>query len=180
VSASPSAPASNVSTTATSSQPVCSCPSSTGDPLASIIQGISAGIEGDIGSFVQGIIQNITGSIESNSTGNSIDSFIQEIISSFISGTGSSLFNSLAGSGSELGKFFSEVVGNFTANVDNKLSKAENSVAEGITSALGIQEFYSIHLRDVCSGTLSSPSDPNAKFNITACFPYSDAASGKS
>jgi len=88
------------------------------------------------------------------------------------------LLKSLTAPGSELSDFFVNVVGNFTAEIDNKLSKAEDSVAEGITNAMGIHEFYSLHLRDVCMGTLSSPSDPHAKFNITSCFPYSAAASG--
>ncbi|KAE9376271.1 hypothetical protein N431DRAFT_529122 [Stipitochalara longipes BDJ] len=190
--------------TTTSSQPVCSCANSTADPLANIIQDITAGIEGGIGNLVEGFIQNITGSIESGpdgsvaelgqffdgllknitekgngtSTGSSTDLFIQNLVSNIISKTGSRLLDSLTGSGSGLKVLLSNIISNFTTKVDNGLSKAEGTVAEGITNALGIQEFYSLHLRDVCSGTLSNSSDPHAKFNITACFPYSVAASG--
>ncbi|PMD29659.1 hypothetical protein L207DRAFT_574053 [Hyaloscypha variabilis F] len=88
------------------------------------------------------------------------------------------MFSSLTGSTSELKVLFSSLISNFTAKVDNGLSKAEVTVAEGITNALGIQDFYSLHLRDICSGTFSSSSDLRTRFNITACFPYSVAAPG--
>ena len=199
--------ASNVSPKTNFSQAICSYANSTSESLASIIEDITFGIEGGIGSFVQGIIQNITGSIDSSPTsgasevglflegllknetsraGNrtspetSIDTFIQDLISSIFSGAESRILNAVTGTGSGLKVLLTAIINNFTTKVDNGLSKAEGSVAAGITNALGRQDFYSVHLRDVCSGTLSSSSEPHAKFNITACFPYSVAASGKS
>jgi hypothetical protein len=184
-------------------QPTCSCAV---DPLANITQDITAGVESGLGSLVPGIIQNITGELDPDlksnisntgvvftgvlknttetlngtSTGTSTDSFIQDLVSNLIYETGSSLFSSLTRSTSELKVLFSSLISNFTAKVDNGLSKAEGTVAEGITNALGIQDFYSLHLRDVCSGTFPSSSDLRTRFNITVCFPYSVAASGKS
>jgi hypothetical protein len=176
------------------------------DPLVNITQDITAGVETGLGSLVQGIIRNITGEVEPDlnsnisnigvvfagvlknttetvkgtSTGTSIDSFIQDLVSNLIYETGSNLFRLLTGSTSELKVMFSSLISNFTAKADYGLSKAEGTVAEGITNALGIQDFYSLHLRDVCSGKFSSSSDLRTGFNITACFPYSVAASGKS
>ncbi|KAE8444373.1 hypothetical protein EG329_000573 [Mollisiaceae sp. DMI_Dod_QoI] len=195
--------ASGLSVTATSPASVASATTPANEPFASIIQSLTSGFEsalaaaeGDIGALIQGLVQNVAGSIESelengegelrqffdnifqnltavfkhgSSTG--VGSLIGGIIANLTSGVGLSL----AGSGNGLAGLFSSVVGNFTADLDVGLSKAEDGVAEGITKALGIEEFYSIHLREVCAGTFS---DSNAKFNISGCYPYSEAAPG--
>ena len=201
---SPTLPTVNSSSmTGSSSQPCAS------NFLANITQDITLGIEDGLGLLVHQFIQNITGTNQSNltndegalalllggsltndttesgnasSTGTSFDSSIQSLVSSLIYGAGSNLLDLLTGSGSGSGLkgLLSGIINNFTTKVDNGLSKAEGTVAEGISSALGVQEFYSLHLRDICSGMLSNSSDPLAKFNITACYPYSVAASGKS
>ncbi|KUJ20225.1 uncharacterized protein LY89DRAFT_731450 [Mollisia scopiformis] len=197
-----STPATNLTASSSSywqaAQPVTT--TSAGDPVASAIQSLTAGLEnslvdleGDIGTFIEGLIQNITQSIESGGEGG-ISQFFDNIFQNLTAGLthGSSTGigalldgilsigagNPLAASGSSLTQLFSDLVGNFTAGLDNGLSKAEGSVAQGIVSALGIEEFYSIHLRDVCAGSLSNAADPHARFNISNCFSYGEAASG--
>lgn len=198
-------PSGNISVTPTSSQPAASTTPAALDPLASIIQSFEASlegaltaVEGDIGAFIQGLFQNVTRGIESGltggesevgqflssifqnitsglSTGSGIGAVIEEIIESLTSGAG----NSLTTSGSGLATLFSSIVSNFTAGLDSGLSKAEGRVAEGITNALGIEEFYSIHLQDVCAGNFSDTTNPHSKFNVSGCYSYSEAASGK-
>lgn len=191
--------------TVTSSQPPAPATTAAADPFTSIVQsfettleGALAAAEGDIGAFVLGLFQNITGNIESglaggegelgqflngvfqNATaglvhGSSFGTLIGEIIASLTSGAG----NSLTTSGGGLTELFSSIVGNFTAGLDSGLSKAEDRVAEGITNALGIEEFYSIHLREVCAGNFSDATNPRAKVNVSGCYSYYDAASGE-
>lgn len=176
----------------------------TGDPIASAIQVLTAdlenallAVEGNLGSFLGGVVQNLTESIEAGLTsggGNFFDSILQDLagavtqgpftgigslIESIIAGFTCSAGCSASSSGSRLADLFSNIIGNITVGLDTGLSKAEGSVAQGITNALGIEQFYAIHLQKVCAGTLSDASDPHARFIISACFSYAEAASGE-
>lgn len=50
------------------------------------------------------------------------------------------------------------------------LSDIQNDLADQLAKKLGIKEFYSIHLVDLCQGDFSpKPTDPEATFNVTNC-----------
>jgi len=167
-----------------------------------IISGLEGGIsnaENEIGGFLRGVVQNITTSLEDglstggddlgqlistafqNLTEGIENSLSSTVLGSFLQDILQTLFtNSSISSGRSISNLLQGVIGNFSTGIAAVLSKAEGTAAQGIAEALGIQQLYSLHLRQVCSGTLSSPSDPHATFNITGCFTYSEAAAGLS
>ncbi|KUI60919.1 hypothetical protein VP1G_08116 [Cytospora mali] len=52
----------------------------------------------------------------------------------------------------------------------DKLSDIENDIANQLAKKLGIKEFYSIHLIDLCYGDFKpNATDPDANFNVTNC-----------
>ncbi|KUI72484.1 hypothetical protein VM1G_07624 [Cytospora mali] len=52
----------------------------------------------------------------------------------------------------------------------DKLSDIENDIADKLARKLGIKEFYSIHLIDLCYGDFKpNATDPDANFNVTNC-----------
>lgn len=59
------------------------------------------------------------------------------------------------------------------------LSDIENDIADQLAKKLGIKEFYSIHLVDLCYGDFEpNATDPHATFNVTNCttpFHYSES-----
>lgn len=57
------------------------------------------------------------------------------------------------------------------------LQDIQNDIADKLAKELGIKEFYSIHLVDLCQGDFSpKPTDPEATFDVENCtepFNYS-------
>lgn len=54
--------------------------------------------------------------------------------------------------------------------VTDALSDAENDLADELAKKLGIKEFYSIHLADLCDGDFApNATNPDATFNVTNC-----------
>lgn len=57
------------------------------------------------------------------------------------------------------------------------LQDIQNDIADELAKKLGIKEFYSIHLVDLCQGDFSpKPTDPEATFDVENCteaFNYS-------
>lgn len=50
------------------------------------------------------------------------------------------------------------------------LQDIQNDLADQLAKKLGIKEFYSIHLVDLCQGDFSpKPTDPEATFDVTNC-----------
>jgi len=148
--------------------------------LRGVVQNITTGLENDLstggdnlGQLLTTAFQNLTGGIESALSGGGLGTFLQNILQGFFA-------SSSSGAGGSIGNLLQGVIGNLSTGIAAGLSKAEGSAAQGIAEALGIQQLYSLHLRQVCSGTLSSTSDPHATFNITGCFTYSEAAAGLS
>ena len=151
-----------------------------GEIIEVVVKNITSSIENDLGSFFKQLLQNVTVGFETALTNGTLSSFLDDIIQDISSSTtGMGLLGSLTSSGGELEQFFQGVLGNFTTGIASGLSKAEGTAAKGITNALGIEQFYSLHLRTVCAGSLSSPSDPSATFHIAGCFSYSEAATGR-
>ena len=149
--------------------------------LQQILTNITSGIvrnlskkEGDLGQLFGDIVQNITAGIkeEISKAGAPV---LQQLLQGLVTGNHN---GSLSNSG-VVNNFLDGVLGNFSTEISSGLSRAQGTAAKGIANALGIQHFYSMHLRQICSGTLSSKSDPNAKFNIFGCFTYPEAATGK-
>jgi len=146
--------------------------------LREVVQNITTSLEddlstggGDLGQLLSTAFQNLTGGIENSLSGARLGSFLQDILQDLSP-------SSVSGSWGGISNLLQGVIGNFSTGIAAVLSKAEGTAAQGIAEALGIQQLYSLHLRQVCSGTLSSSSDPHATFNITGCFTYSEAAAG--
>jgi hypothetical protein len=130
--------------------------------------------ESELGQILATLLQNATQSL-GNSSG-SAGSFFQSVIQGVFSDMGDSLSTTNTTGG--FNGFIKEILGKFSESIATGLTKAQGEAAQGISESLGIQQFYSLHLREVCAGNLSSPSDPNAVFTITRCLSYSDATSG--
>jgi hypothetical protein len=150
--------------------------------LGYIIGNITADLQsglgnGQLGTIFQNQFRNFTTNLgEAISDG--VESFFQDILQRLDTGGLGSLQTSTMNSG--LNTFIQEALSNFTAGVATGLSEAESAAAQGITKVLGVQQLYALHLRNVCTGVLSSPSDPQASFTITGCLTYSEAASSRS
>ncbi|ROV93503.1 hypothetical protein VSDG_06807 [Cytospora chrysosperma] len=57
-----------------------------------------------------------------------------------------------------------------TGDVSSALSDIENDLADELAKKLGIKEFYSIHLVDLCDGDFEpNATNPDATFNVTNC-----------
>jgi hypothetical protein len=146
--------------------------------IATILENGLQNSEGELGKFLGTLLQNATQSLGGSSS--SGGSFLESIIKGLFSDGGSGSFstNSTTNSTGGFNAFFKGILGNFSQGIATGLTKAEGEAAQGLTEALGIQQFYSLHLREVCTGNLSSPSDPQAIFKITGCLSYSDATTG--
>lgn len=60
--------------------------------------------------------------------------------------------------------------GAVATGVAGKLSDLENDIADKLAKALGIKQFYSLHLSDMCEGDFTpNATDANAGFNATKC-----------
>ncbi|KAJ9129839.1 hypothetical protein NKR23_g12442 [Pleurostoma richardsiae] len=76
-------------------------------------------------------------------------------------------------SGSGLGGFFGSLVSSATAAVgalESGLADIEASAADQLARKLGIKEFYTLHITDLCEGDFSpNATAPNAGYNVTNC-----------
>lgn len=83
--------------------------------------------------------------------------------------------NGLSTLTSEAGSVASSAAG----DVSSALSDIENDLADELAKKLGIKEFYSIHLVDLCDGDFEpNATNPDATFNVTNCtaaFDYSES-----
>jgi len=78
---------------------------------------------------------------------------------------------------SGLGSFFSSVTGeihNLTSSIEGdlegELDKIENDLADDLSKLLGIKQWYSLHMTDMCEGTFSpNATAKGASFNVTDC-----------
>jgi hypothetical protein len=149
-----------------------------------IISNITAGVEtglqaaggGELSEIFGGILQNFTSGLESalsSTAGQFFSSVVGGLLTSSVGGS------STSNSTSEIGQLFKTILGNFTDGISTGLCKAESQAALGITETLGIEQFYALHLREVCAGNLSNLSNPRASFNITGCYSYSEATTGE-
>lgn len=74
--------------------------------------------------------------------------------------------NGLSTLTSEAGSVASSAAG----DVSGALSDIENDLADELAKKLGIKEFYSIHLVDLCDGDFEpNATNPDATFNVTNC-----------
>lgn len=97
-----------------------------------------------------------------------------------VGGLGNAANSLKNGATSVVGDVTSEAGSVATSAVDkatSALSDIENDVADKLAKSLGIKEFYSIHLVDLCDGSFEpNATDPHATFNVTNCttaFDYS-------
>jgi hypothetical protein len=102
-----------------------------------------------VGSFFEGIWQNVTAAIDGNT------------------------------SDGETQLLFQEVLQNITAAIDGDLTDGEAQLVADVVDGLGIQQYYSLHLLDMCSGNLSNSSDADATVSLKECISYSDHSGGK-
>lgn len=75
-----------------------------------------------------------------------------------------------------IGSFFSGLIQNATAGIDGGLNDAEAQLVGAVLSELGIKEYYSLHLLQICSGDLTTSNPKNVK--IDKCSSYTDRGSG--
>ena len=167
--------------------------------LDSLVQSFGSGDDSQLGNFLQQILTNITSGIVRNLSKNTGDlgqlfgDIVQNVttgIKEEISKVGAPVLqqalqglvtgnhNGSLSNSHGVDEFVDGVLGNFSTGITNGISRAQGTAAIGIANALGIQQFYTVHLRQICFGTFSDKSDPNAKFNIFGCFNYPEAAIG--
>jgi hypothetical protein len=69
-----------------------------------------------------------------------------------------------------------EIIDKIKLGDSNRLNEIENEMVTNVTGAIGLADFYSLHVMRICRGSISTDS----KWSITSCSNYSDALSGKS
>jgi hypothetical protein len=61
-------------------------------------------------------------------------------------------------------------VENVTSTVENDLTSIEDDLVDKLAKELGIEQWYSMHMMDLCEGTFSpNASTPGAGYNVTSC-----------
>jgi len=72
--------------------------------------------------------------------------------------------------GSGIGAIFSNVWRNITDTIDDGLNDIGNDIADKLAHALGVSQWYSMHLMDMCEGNFApNASTPGAWLNVTNC-----------
>lgn len=74
---------------------------------------------------------------------------------------------------------FQGILQNITDAIDGDLTDGEAKLVADVVNGLGIQQYYSLHLLDMCSGNLSTSSDAAATANLKECVSYSDHLGGR-
>ncbi|PQE09999.1 sur7 protein [Rutstroemia sp. NJR-2017a BVV2] len=67
-----------------------------------------------------------------------------------------------------------EIIDKIKVGDSNGLNEIENEMVTNVTDAVGLADFYSLHVMRICRGSISTDS----KWSITSCSNYSDALSG--
>jgi len=87
---------------------------------------------------------------------------------------------------SALESWLSGLINNATSTVDGSLNDVEAILIKGVLDEVGLQDYYAMHLLDVCSGPLSSTTNPisgtmgtDGKFTATECVTYDDSTGGR-
>lgn len=152
-----------------------------GEFIQRILTNITSGIlrslsrnEGGLGQIISDIIRNVTTRVKEEIS-KAETPVLQQILQGLVTGK----HNESLSTSHDVTEFIDGILGNFSTGISDGLSKAQGKAASGIANALGIQQFYTIHLRQICSGMFSNTSDPNAVFDIFGCFTYPEAAKGK-
>lgn len=74
---------------------------------------------------------------------------------------------------SGLGSIFSSLTGeidNITSSIEGDLNGIVNDLADDLAQALGIKQWYSLHMMDGCEGTFSpNATSKKASYNVTNC-----------
>lgn len=69
-----------------------------------------------------------------------------------------------------LGGFFSSVVATVESTITDELNDIANDFADKVSAELGISQWYSLHIMDVCEGSYSpNATTPGAGYNTTNC-----------
>ncbi|PQE08468.1 sur7 protein [Rutstroemia sp. NJR-2017a BBW] len=67
-----------------------------------------------------------------------------------------------------------EIIDKIKVGDSNGLNEIENEMVTNVTDAVGLADFYSLHVMRICRGSISTDS----RWSITSCSNYSDALSG--
>jgi len=71
---------------------------------------------------------------------------------------------------SGLGSWFSSLADNVTSTIEGDLQSIENDVADKLASKLGIKQWYSLHVMDMCEGTYApNATAKKAHYNTSSC-----------
>ncbi len=82
---------------------------------------------------------------------------------------GHNLVQTAASSSSGSSQISSWISG-ISSTIQGDLNAIENNVADKLAQYLGIQQWYSLHLLDMCEGMYSpNATTPNAGYNVTSC-----------
>ncbi|RFU28487.1 hypothetical protein B7463_g7869, partial [Scytalidium lignicola] len=82
---------------------------------------------------------------------------------------GHTLVNNSASSSGDSG-IIGTFIHNITDTIENDLDGIVNDLADKLSAELGIQQWYSLHLMDVCEGTYTpNATAKGAKYNATKC-----------
>ncbi|PQE29465.1 sur7 protein [Rutstroemia sp. NJR-2017a WRK4] len=67
-----------------------------------------------------------------------------------------------------------DIIDKIKVGDSNGLNEIENEMVTNVTDAVGLADFYSLHVMRICRGSISTDS----RWSITSCSNYSDALSG--
>lgn len=82
----------------------------------------------------------------------------------------SSSSSSATSTSSSLGSFISSLAKNVTDYIEGELSDIEGDIADKLAEELGISQWYSLHLMDLCQGSYApNATAKNSKKNTTEC-----------
>jgi hypothetical protein len=84
--------------------------------------------------------------------------------------TTSSSGSSPTSTSSGIGSSFSNLAHNVTDTIEGDLDGIINDVADKLAKELGIKQWYSLHLMDLCEGTYTpNATEKGANLNVTEC-----------
>jgi hypothetical protein len=69
-----------------------------------------------------------------------------------------------------ISSWFSSLTHNVTSDIENELDKIGDDIADKLSADLGIKQWYSLHIMDMCEGTYTpNATAKGAKLNVTSC-----------
>jgi len=90
------------------------------------------------------------------------------LISEVVSGTGTS--SAPAASATSVGSYITGLIHNATDSIISELDDIENDIADKLAQTIGIEQWYSLHLMDMCEGSYSpNATHKGAHKNISSC-----------